>query len=364
VECDTGSAAPECIPAELTVTMAAVKIGLLKLPAFSLVGRLEVVGIGLAETDGDPAPDPPAWRAIQRQVIERAYARQALPPRPPDSHKGTFGTALVAAGSASYTGAALLAGRAAYRSGAGLVTLAVPELLHPILAGQFPEATWVLLPHSGGFIASDAAEILKQNLGRATALLLGPGFGLAQPTLEFLAHLLGSDQVGDASTRLPPMVVDADGLKLLAQLPDWAGLLPAPTVLTPHPGEMAILTGLTTAEIQADRLGAAEQFARLWGHVVVLKGAFTVIASPDGESGMIPVASSALARAGTGDVLAGLIAGLRAQGVGAFKAAAAGAWIHAQAGLQAAEHLGSTAAVLAGDVLEAVIPTLRIIAAL
>jgi len=123
--------------------------------------------------------------------------------------------------------------------------------------------------------------------------------------------------------------------------------------LTPHPGEMSVLTGLSKEEVQADRLTIARRFSQEWGHVVVLKGAFTVVAAPDGEAAVIPVATPALARAGTGDVLAGLIAGLRAQGVPAFQAAAAGAWIHACAGLRAAEEIGNTASVLAGDVLRA-----------
>ena len=131
-------------------------------------------------------------------------------------------------------------------------------------------------------------------------------------------------------------------------------MLPPETILTPHPGEMNVLTGLSTAEIQADRIGVAKKFAAGWGHVVVLKGALSVIAAPDGRAFVIPVATPALARAGTGDVLAGLITGLRAQGVPAFESAAAGAWIHAQAGLLAAEDMGQTASVLAGDVLASV----------
>ena len=151
------------------------------------------------------------------------------------------------------------------------------------------------------------------------------------------------------------MVVDADGLKLLTGLPDWPERLPEETVLTPHPGEMAALTGLSTEEIQANRLGIAGKYSREWGHIVVLKGAFTVITAPGGEAAVIPVASPALARAGSGDVLAGLIAGLRAQGVAAFQAAIAGAWIHAQGGLIAAHRQGNSASVLAGDMLEGAI---------
>lgn len=365
VDCDTGQAADECIPADLTVTMAAVKQGLLQLPAFELVGDLEVVDIGLPD-------DLPALEAIKTEVAEEELVAGLLPSRPLDAHKGTFGTALVAAGSASYTGAALLSGKAAYRAGAGLVTLAVPAMLHGALAGQFPEATWALLPHERGGIAREAAEVLSRQFGRATALLLGPGFGTEDTTRDFLRDLLtgksapknaarigflppnGAGAGEAAPGEMPPLVVDADGLRLLAKLDDWHKLLPAPAVLTPHPGEMAALTGLSTEAVQAERLAVAARFAAQWGHVVVLKGAFTVVASPQGETTVIPVASPALARAGSGDVLAGLIVGLRAQGLEAYDAAVAGAWIHAQAGLLAAEDLGATASVLAGDILEAV----------
>jgi NAD(P)H-hydrate epimerase len=153
---------------------------------------------------------------------------------------------------------------------------------------------------------------------------------------------------------LPAVVVDADGLKLLSKIPDWHKLLPEPAVLTPHPGEMAVLTGLPTSEIQNDREAVALRFAGRWGHIVVLKGAFTVIASPEGRVTIIPVASAALARAGTGDVLAGIIVGLRAQGLGAYESAVAGAWIHAEAGLRAGRRLGTIASILAGDVLDSI----------
>ncbi len=339
VDCDTGAAADECLAADLTVTMAAVKQGLLRLPAFGLVGELKVVDIGLPD-------DLPALTQIRRIVPDLELVAGLLPPRPADAHKGTFGAALIVAGSVSYTGAAYLSAKAAYRVGAGLVTLALPEPLYPALAGHLPEVTWIPLPHENGFIARAGALAVAQNLSRATALLIGPGFGLEETTKDFLAKLLEAN--------LPPLVVDADGLKLLAQIPDWQAKLPAPTVLTPHPGEMSVLTGLSKDEIQSDREAIAAKYAKQWGHVVVLKGAFTVIAAPDGRIAVIPVASAALARAGTGDVLAGLIVGLRAQGVDAFEAAVAGAWIHARAGLTSLEVVGSAASVLAGDLLDCV----------
>jgi hydroxyethylthiazole kinase-like uncharacterized protein yjeF len=343
VDCDTGEAANECVPAEITVTMAAVKQGLLKFPAFDLVGDLRLVGIGFPE-------GLQAYESIHRQVVDADWVRHALPTRPLDGHKGTFGTVLVVGGSLNYSGAILLAGEAAFRSGAGWVMLAVPQPLHAALAGSFIEATWVLLPHENGFVSAGAVDVVRASLDKPTAMLIGPGFGMAETSKRFLSKLLQT-----VGSKLPPMVVDADGLKLLTQIPDWASHLPVPAVLTPHPGEMSVLTGLPTSEIQSSRIEIAEKFAHQWGHVVVLKGAFTVIASPDGRTAIIPVATPALARAGTGDVLAGLITGLRAQGMDAFSAAAAAAWIHARAGLQAADIFGSTATVLAGDVLAAFI---------
>lgn len=354
VDCDTGETAPECIPCELTVTMAAVKQGMFKFPAYQYLGTLRLVGIGLP--DGGEALQ--SWRAVQNFIVDEAWVRQVLPSRPLDAHKGTFGTALIVAGSANYTGAAWLAGQAAYRIGAGLVTLAVPSILHPVLAGSFPEATWLPLPDEDGAIAASAEAELMKNLSRVTAILLGPGFGIKDTTGEFLRKLLskeGTEIPYAASTSvLPPAVVDADGLKLISRLPGWPELLPKSTILTPHPGEMSILTELSTSKIQADRLDTARRFSAQWGHVVVLKGAFTVVANPDGRVAVIPVATPALAKAGSGDVLAGLIVGLRAQGVAAFEAAAAGSWIHANAGLFAAQTLGNETAVLAGDLLKAI----------
>lgn len=364
VDCDTGEAAPETIPASLTVCMAAVKRGLLQLPAFELAGELSVVDIGLSDEE--------AWQAVRHQVANDELLEELLPVRPLDAHKGTFGTALVVAGSLNYPGAALLAGKAAYRAGTGLVQMAVPGPVQSLMAGSFSEATWALLPHEMGALTAAAAESLSKHFERATALLVGPGLGEADATAKFIENLLN----GKSSTRkspgigfvlkdsqasegkntpvLPPLVVDADGLRLLAKIENWHAMLSKTAVLTPHPGEMAALTGLEKDEIQKDRLGTALKYAAEWGHVVVLKGAFTVIAAPDGCATVVPVAHPALARAGSGDVLAGLIVGLRAQGLDAYDAATAGAWIHAQAGLLAADKVGAAGSVLAGDILDSI----------
>ena len=177
-----GQVADETLTADMTVTMAAVKQGLLKLPAFAYVGDLEVVDIALPE-------DLASFKDIKTEVADEDSIAALLPERRLDSHKGTFGTALIAAGS-SVHGAAVLAGEAAYRSGAGLVTMAVPSPVHLALAGRFPEATWVLLPHETGVISAGGAEVLAKNFERATALLIGPGFGMENTTREFIEKIL------------------------------------------------------------------------------------------------------------------------------------------------------------------------------
>ncbi len=359
VDCDTGEVADETIPAELTVTMAGMKLGLIKFPAASLTGEIRYASIGSIDKLR-------AYITNKYILLTAETIKQYLPSRPKDSHKGTFGTAFIVAGSVNFTGAAYLAGMAAYRIGAGLVTMAVPDLLHEALSGNFPESTWVLLPHEMGVISADAAKVLLKNITRATAVLMGPGIGLEDTTKEFIRNCFSMSTERNAKTNFNhdgtrseesihiPMVVDADGLKLLSKIDNWPRILPSPAVLTPHPGEMAVLTGLSTEQIQKNRIDIAKQYSSSWGHVVVLKGAYTVIADPTGQIAVVPIATPALAKAGTGDVLAGLITGLLAQGVEAFQAACTGAWIHANAGLLAAKRLGNTASVIASDVLNAV----------
>ncbi len=362
IDCETGEAATETIPAEMTVTMAGVKSGMIMLPAAKYTGKLRVASIG-------PIDSFESFISNNKYILTADYVKNSLPDRALDAHKGTFGTAMIIAGSVNYTGAAFLSGMAAYRIGTGLVTMAIPSPLHAALAGQMPEATWILLPNEIGVISADAARVVRQNLDRATAILIGPGFGLNDTTREFLHKLLadkgsgGQIDIGfvhgtESGTReiilKVPVVLDADGLKLVSKINNWHKLLSSHSILTPHPGEMSVLTGVSTDEIQKNRLEIATKYAKKWGHVVVLKGAYTVIAEPEGKLAVVPIATPALARAGTGDVLAGIIVGLRAQGLDAFDAACAGAWIHATAGLQAAKRLGNTASVIASDVLNAI----------
>jgi len=335
-----------------------------------------------------------------------------LPDRPADANKGTFGSVLVVAGSLNYVGAPVLATLGAMRVGVGLATLATPFELLPMVSAKLTECTFRPLPSDMGVLNDRAVASLQKALNEREykALLVGNGLGREKETLNFMRKLLdepsgataGTDihparsvgftqssaaqsaerhserVVGFASPRdpathgpatadpeaalrtphsalrtpLPPLVLDADGLNLLHQLDGWVDRLPPNTILTPHPGEMAHLLDSDVDTVQADRTGTAQRAAADWKAVVVLKGAHTVIASPDGRVQVNPTASPALATAGTGDVLAGVIAGLLAQGMAPFDAAVAGVFVHGRAGELVAEDLGDAGA-LAGDVADA-----------
>ena len=357
VDCDTGEIADESLVADLTVTLAAAKPGLLRFPGAEYVGEIVVGDIGIPASLKEIA-------AIDRDFATREGVRAWLPERPRDAHKGTFGRVMIVAGSVNFPGAASLSALGAYRSGAGLVTLAVPEPIQGFLVPIIPEATWLVLPHEVGVIAGPAADVILEELPHCQALLLGPGFGQERPTLTFMKRLINPSAAAkqgigfirsednDEMMKLPPIVIDADGLKLLAGIADWHVHLPGQSILTPHPGEMSVLTGLSVTEIQADREQTALDWAAQWGHVVVLKGAFTVVASPTGQATILPFATPALARAGTGDVLSGAIASLLAQGLMPYQAAILGCFLHGWSGEIAAGMIGSTAGVIAGDVAE------------
>jgi NAD(P)H-hydrate epimerase len=376
LDCDTGALDPLTLAAALTVTFAAAKRGHFAFPGATAAGELVVADIGID-------PDLPELASVPVELATHEAVQASLPARPPDAHKGTFGRALIVAGSLNYTGAAFLAGAAAARVGAGLVTLAVPSPIYPVLAAQLPEATWVLLPNEMGVLSAPAVAMMRKEFARSQALLVGPGFGQEKETAAFVRRWLGVDEPagvrrgglgfvaagpaeaddGQGEADTPPLVLDADALKLLSQVDRWPSRLPRETVLTPHPGEMAVLTGLDKDAIQDDRLGIAQKYAADWGHVVVLKGAFTLVAAPDGRTTILPFATAALAHAGTGDVLAGAIVGLLAQGMRPYEAAVAAGYLHGLAGLQAASSLGSTAAVLASDVMEGLIEALALVGA-
>ncbi len=365
LDCDTGELDPNTLYADETITFAAAKPGLLTFPGAAAVGTLHIGNIGLPRR-------LPELDDVAVELVDAAMVGARLPERPGNSHKGTFGRLMAVSGSLNYIGAAYLVAAAAYRAGAGLVTVAAPQVIIPTLAGMLPEATWLLLPHDLGVINEAAVKVLREELANVSAVALGPGLGRESVTADFLRMLLLPGAEGRARRALgfapaldeeqappseeeplPPLVIDADGLNLLADMDDWPRLLPPDTIITPHPGEFGRLAGLDTRAVQADRLALAHEKAAEWGCIVVLKGAHTVVAAPDGRVAVQPFATSALASAGTGDVLTGTIAGLRAQGLDAFDAALAGAWLHGMAGALAEEALGTSAGVTASDVLAA-----------
>lgn len=363
LDCDTGEVAEVCIPADVTVTLAAVKPGLIRFPGSNFTGEIVVGDIGLPEKQK-------LMRKIKLEFATANEIKKLLPERPRDGHKGTFGTVLVVGGSINYPGAVGLCGMGAYRVGAGLVTLAVPGPIQGYLVPLLPEATWIILPHELGAINEGAADILHREIARIACLVLGPGMGMEKTTGLFMDKFLSANAEGsrepigfitetvkgggETVSDLPPFVIDADGLKLLNEIEAWSSRIPEKSILTPHPGEMAVLTGESISAIQDDRIASALKWAKVWGHVVVLKGAHTVIASPDGRATVMPFANSALAHAGTGDVLAGAISGIRAQGIEPYESAVLGAFIHGNAGLLAADFIGAEEGVLASEVAEAI----------
>ena len=337
LDADTGLADPLCPQADVTLALGLPKVGHMAFPGAANVGRLEVADIGI--------PAHLAEEASAREVITPEWVRSALPTRSADSHKGTFGRTLVVAGSERYGGAAYLACMGAARSGAGLVMLAASDSVLRLVAPKLIEATTLPLPSEVGALSTDAPEALLAEANDYQALLVGCGLGRSRDADRLLRQTL-------LTHRYPgtPIVLDADALNILAELPEWWSQLHGQAVVTPHPGEMSRLTGLSTAEVNAHRMVLAERFAAQWGVTLVLKGAYTVVASPEGSVRVSPFVNPALATAGTGDVLAGVIAGLIAQGAEPFDAAACGVYLHGAAGEQARQAMGD-AGVLAGDLL-------------
>ncbi len=332
---DTGEVDPVCPFADYTVTLALPKLGLFRFPGAERVGRLSISDIGIPAELADD---------IAIELLTEEWAGKALPRRPLDANKGTFGRVLAVAGSVNYIGAAYLACSGALRVGAGLVTLATASSLQSVLAAKLTEATYLPLPEAeAGIISGAAAGLIKQALKSYDVMLLGCGLGQSEPVSEFIPSLL-------FQKKLPPLVLDADALNTLARTPEWWQKLNDNAILTPHPGEMARLSGLTIAEIQSDRTGTARKYAREWKKTLVLKGAFTVIAAPDGSCRVSPFANPGLASGGTGDVLTGAIAGLLVQGLPLFDAAALGVYLHGKAAEVVKDDRGDTG-MLASDLL-------------
>lgn len=285
--------------------------------------------------------------------LDDTIASGMLPARPGRGHKGTFGTLLVIAGSIDYAGAALLVCRAAGRTGVGLVTLAVPESLQPLFAGKVVEATTMALPEDDVEEVDPEPAMSRILDHEHDAIVVGPGLRPGLATAELVRELIAVTGEADAS----PIVLDAEALRSLAAIDGWWTLTSRACVLTPHVGEFTRLrTGSGGADAvdgdladdDAARVAATRDAAVTWGQVVVLKGARTVIAAPDGEVAIAPFENPALATGGTGDVLAGAIGALLAQGVAPYAAARLGVYLHGVAGEAARERIGD-AGLLASD---------------
>ena len=339
LDADTGKCDAASPAADLTVALGFPKVGLFGFPGAVKVGRLVTVDIGIP---GDLARDVPL------ELASADWARSVLPARPLNANKGTFGRVMVVAGSPDYIGAAYLACAGAIRVGAGLVTLAIARSLIPAIAARLPEVTYLPLQESepGVVNGADSAKRVHQALPSYTTLLVGCGLSQRAEVSEMVRHLLTAMPSGVS----PHIVIDADGLNILSHTPNWWQRIHENAVLTPHPGEMARLAGRQIDEVQADRLKASRDAASRWRKTVLLKGAYSIVVVPEGQAMINPFANPALATAGTGDVLAGAVAGLLAQGLSAFDAAAAGAYVHGAAGELVRDELGD-AGMAASDLL-------------
>jgi len=336
LEADTGRVNGPCIRATNTVTFALPKLGLILEPGADYAGELHVADISIPSVLIEN-------KAPQRYLITAELVKEWLPPRPSAAHKGNFGRVVVVAGSRGMTGAAYLVGEAALRAGAGLITVAVPESLHDIMESKLTEVMTVPLPDTGkGSLSRGARQRILDLLEGADVLALGPGLSTMPEVVTMVRELMPLVRI--------PCVLDADGLNALAGEADILRKIQAPVVITPHPGEMARLMGVSTREIQEDRLSVAGKAATTWNVVALLKGARTVVAAPNGAIYINPTGNPGMATGGSGDVLTGVVAALIAQGMEPVHAASAGAYIHGMAGDLGAREKGMIG-LTAGDII-------------
>lgn len=319
LEASTGKVCGPCIKANWTFTMCLPKLGLWLYPGAYYAGRIFVVDISI-----------PSWVwerefNIKRELLTLPYIKELLPlKRDPQSHKGDFGRVLVIAGSRGFTGAAVLASLGALRIGAGLVYLATPESVNDVLEAKLTEVIKIPVSDSDGAFDLRSLFDLKEHIERCDVVILGPGIGTSLPTKVFVYKLLEEIE--------KPLVIDADGLNCLVDNVALLRNYKAEVVITPHPGEMARLIGKSTSYVQENRLEVAESFASENGVIVVLKGARTIISSPDGRSYINPTGNPGMATGGTGDVLTGMIGGLIAQGLNPLEASCVGVFLHGLSG--------------------------------
>jgi ADP-dependent NAD(P)H-hydrate dehydratase / NAD(P)H-hydrate epimerase len=335
---DSGAADPATPSADSTITLGFPKTGLFNHPGCEKAGKIKVADIGIPSKIVD---------YVKTEFLTDSITSALLPERKSFSHKGTWGRVMAVTGSINYMGAAYLSCSGAVRVGAGLTSLAISYSLLPILASKLTEVIFIPLPESSyGILSAEAANILHQQLPQYDVLLMGCGMGTSQAAIDLVYKTLF-----DREPKHPAVVLDADGINALAHKPEWWKRFTEDAILTPHAGEMARLTGKTITEIQTNRIETARECAARWNKTLVLKGAYSVIAAPDGRVRVSPFANAGLASAGTGDVLAGAAAGFKAQGLSCFDAATCGVYIHGLAGELVKDELGD-AGMTASDLLQ------------
>ncbi|NPV59709.1 MAG: NAD(P)H-hydrate dehydratase [Actinobacteria bacterium] len=332
----TGAVDGPAVKAARTVTFAWPKVGHYLFPGAELVGELVVVDIGI--------PERLLGEVVRSDIVttEESEVAATLPRRRLDAHKGECGRVLVVAGSEGLTGAAALCARSAMRSGAGVVTLGIPRSLNPIMEVKLTEVMTLPLPDEEGHLAEEALEVILGELEGYDALALGPGLGTAPSTLEVVCGLLRRAR--------KPLVLDADGINCAAARPDALEERAHPTLITPHPGELGRLLGKGAREVQSARLESVVRAAERYGCAVVLKGAYSLIASERGALHINPMVLPALATAGSGDVLTGCAAAFLAQGLDPEGAGICGVYVHARAAELAAHMVGGVG-MMAGDIV-------------
>lgn len=340
VNADNGAVCEQAVRADHTVTMALVKTGLLLYPGREYCGDIELADISM------PVKLVEEYKSDKYRLTDE-IVRELLPLRKANAHKGDAGRVVICAGSPGYTGAAALASDAAVKAGAGLVSLYTPLSSRDVLAIKLTEVmVHGLLERMPGILGGGAASDVASSAEAADVLAIGPGLGTSESTQEAVRTILQKITT--------PVVIDADALTALAGHTEILPAMQAQKVLTPHPGEMARLTGLEIAEIEADRINVAKKYAEEWQAIVVLKGAPTVIGCPNGTVYVNSTGNSSLATGGSGDVLTGIIAGLAAQEISLQEAAICGVYLH---GL-AAELTGIDIGLAAGE-LAALLPQAR-----
>jgi hydroxyethylthiazole kinase-like uncharacterized protein yjeF len=337
LDSDTGKPRGSCIKATLTVTFGLPKIGHVVLPGTEFVGTLEVVDIGIPRIVVDKVG--PKHHLLTQEMIRPCIKSRAL-----QSHKGTTGHLLVIGGSPGKTGAAVMTSRAAMRVGAGLVTLGIPKSLNVAMESQLTEVMTAPLPEDANqTLGLSAYETIMGLLETKKALAVGPGLGSAKPTRDLVRRLIQTSPI--------PVVIDADGLNSLVGALECLKDLKAPVVMTPHPGEMARLVARTPSQVQQERIHEAAKFSKTHSVYLVLKGAKTVVAHPDGSVFINSTGNPGMASGGMGDVLTGMIAGLIVQGLSVNEAVNAGVYLHGSAADFLARSVGPVG-FLASDLIE------------